>query len=85
VLIGSIRFRDRVIQPALGVSTQVNEAGLGLREGSKEANWVVASLLSDLIDLGLDAQRTGLCVRDGRTALRNSVAQTFGLTAPIQR
>lgn len=46
---------------------------------------MVASLLSDLIDRGLDAQRMQLWVIDGGKALRKAIVQTFGTTAMIQR
>ncbi|MCE2646730.1 MAG: transposase, partial [Burkholderiaceae bacterium] len=50
-----------------------------------EAARVVASLLSDLIDRGLDAQRMRLWVIDGGKALRKAIVQTFGACALIQR
>lgn len=46
---------------------------------------MVASLLSDLIYRGLDAQRMRLWVIDGGEALRKAIQQTFGATALIQR
>ena len=58
---------------------------LGLREGSTEATRVVGSLLSDLIERGLDAQRVRLWVIDGGKALRKAIVQTFGEAALIQR
>jgi len=69
----------------LGIDAQGNKHVLGLREGSTEATRVVASLLSDLIDRGLDAQRMRLWVIDGGKALRKAIVQTFGATALIQR
>lgn len=85
VMIDGIHFRDRVILLALGIDAQGNKHVLGLREGSTEATRVVASLLSDLIDRGLDAQRMRLWVIDGGKALRKAIQQTFGATALIQR
>jgi transposase-like protein len=46
---------------------------------------VVASLLSDLVERGLHAQRTRLWVIDGGKALRKAIVQTFGACALIQR
>jgi len=60
VMIDGIHFRERVILLAIGIDAQGNKHVLGLREGSTEAARVVASLLSDLIDRGLDAQRMRL-------------------------
>jgi transposase-like protein len=85
VMIDGIHFRDRVILLALGIDAQGNKHVLGLREGSTEATRVVASLLSDLIERGLDAERMRLWVIDGGKALRKAIVQTFGKTALIQR
>lgn len=85
VMIDGIHFRERVILLAIGIDTQGNKHVLGLREGSTEATRVVASLLSDLVDRGLDAQRMRLWVIDGGKALRKAIVQTFGATAMIQR
>jgi transposase-like protein len=85
VMIDGIHFRDRVILLALGIDAQGNKHVLGLREGSTEAARVVASLLSDLIDRGLDAQRMRLWVIDGGKALRKAITQTFGAGALIHR
>ncbi len=85
VMIDGIHFRERVILLAIGIDAQGNKHVLGLREGSTEAARVVASLLSDLIDRGLDAQRMRLWVIDGGKALRKAIVQTFGATAMIQR
>ena len=72
VMIDGIHFRDRVILLAIGIDAQGNKHVLGLREGSTEATRVVSSLLSDLIDRGLDAQRMRLWVIDGGKALRKA-------------
>lgn len=85
VMIDGIHFRDRVILLVLGIDAQGNKHVLGLREGSTEATRVVTSLLSDLIDRGLDAQRMRLWAIDGGKALRKAIVQTFGATAMIQR
>jgi putative transposase len=85
VMIDGIHFRDRVILLALGIDAQGNKHVLGLREGSTEATRVVASLLSDLVERGLDAQRMRLWVIDGGKALRKAIVQTFGRSALIQR
>lgn len=85
VMVDGIHFEDRVILLALGIDAAGHKHILGLREGSTEAGRVVASLLSDLIDRGLDAQRMRLWVIDGGKALRKAIVQTFGTTALIHR
>lgn len=85
VMVDGIHFRDRVILLALGIDAQGNKHVLGLREGSTESTRVVRSLLSDLIERGLDADRARLWVIDGGKALRKAIVETFGATALIQR
>jgi len=85
VMIDGIHFRERVILVALGIDAQGSKHVLGLREGSTEATRVVASLLADLVDRGLDADRMRLWVIDGGKALRKAIAATFGAKALIQR
>ena len=85
VMIDGIHFRDRVILLALGIDAQGDKHVRGLREGSTEATRVVVSLLSDLVERGLDAQRMRLWVIDGGKALRKAIVQTFGACALLQR
>ena len=85
VMIDGIHFRERVVLVALGIDAQGCKHVLGLREGSTEATRVVASLLADLVDRGLDADRMRLWVLDGGKALRKAVLQIFGAKALLQR
>src|SRR5262252_704864 len=85
VMVDGIHFRDRVILLALGIDAQVTKHILGVREGSTESTRVVRSLLSDLIERGLDADRARLWVIDGGKALRKAIVETFGATALVQR
>lgn len=85
VMIDGIHFRDRVILVALGIDTKGKKRVLGLREGSTESTRVVRSLLSDLVDRGLDADRARLWVIDGGKALRRAIVDCFGTTALVQR
>lgn len=85
VMIDGIHFHDSVVLVALGIDAQGNKHVLGLREGSTEATRVVASLLADLIERGLDADRMRLWVIDGGKALRRAIVQTFGARALVQR
>ncbi len=85
VMIDGIHFRERVVLLALGIDAKGDKHILGLREGSTEATRVVASLLSDLVERGLDADRMRLWVTDGGKALRKAIVRTFGRCALIQR
>lgn len=85
VMIDGIHFHERVILVALGIDAQGNKHVLGLREGSTESTRVVRSLLSDLVDRGLDADRARLWVIDGGKALRRAIVDCFGELALIQR
>jgi len=77
--------RGRVILVALGIDAQGNKHVLGLHEGSTESTRVVRSLLSDLVERGLDADRARLWVIDGGKALRRAIVDCFGATALVQR
>lgn len=85
VMVDGIHFHDSVVLVALGIDAQGNKHVLGLREGSTEATRVVASLLADLLERGLDADRVRLWVIDGGKALRRAIVQTFGARALVQR
>jgi transposase-like protein len=85
VMVDGICFGDRVILVALGIDAKGNKHILGLREGSTEKAQVVKSLLSDLVERGLDAEQPRLWVIDGGKALRSAIVRMFGATALIQR
>ena len=85
VMIDGIHFGERVVLLALGIDAKGVKHVLGLREGSTEATRVVTSLLADLVERGLDADRMRLWVIDGGKALRKAIVQTFGCRALVQR
>jgi putative transposase len=85
VMIDGIHFHERVILVALGIDAKGHKHVLGLREGSTESTRVVRSLLSDLVDRGLDADRCRLWVIDGGKALRKAIVDCFGERALVQR
>ena len=85
VMVDGICFGERVILVALGIDAKSKKHILGLREGSTEKTQVVKSLLSDLVERGLDADQPRLWVIDGGKALRSAIVKMFGATALIQR
>jgi putative transposase len=85
VMVDGICFGERVILVALGIDAKGKKYVLGLREGSTEKAQVVKSLLSDLVERGLDAEQPRLWVIDGGKALRSAIVRMFGATALIQR
>jgi putative transposase len=74
-----------VVLVALGFDAQGKKHVLGIREGSTEKTQVVRSLLSDLIERGLDADAARLWVIDGSKALRRAILEVFGTSALVQR
>jgi transposase-like protein len=85
VMIDGIHFGERVILIALGIDASGTKHVLGLREGSTENTRVVRSLLSDLVERGLDAECARLWVIDGGKALRKAIVDCFGRRALVQR
>jgi transposase-like protein len=85
VLIDGTPFRDRQIIVALGIGYDGRKTVLGLREGATENATVVSSLLSELVERGLDFNVPRLYILDGAKALHASVKRHAGDAAFIQR
>jgi transposase-like protein len=85
VLVDGIHFRSRIVLIALGIDSEGDKHVLGLREGSTENAAVVKALLAELVDRGLDPERSRLWVIDGAKALRRAIRDLFGETALVQR
>jgi transposase-like protein len=85
VMIDGIHFKDRVVLVALGFDTDGRKHVLGIREGSTENTRVVRSLISDLIERGLEADTPRLWVIDGGKALRRAIVELFGASALVHR
>ncbi len=62
-----------------------NKHVLGLREGATENASAVRALLADLVERGLDTNRSLLIVIDGAKALHKAVVEVFDAYALIQR
>jgi transposase-like protein len=85
VLIDGTPFKDRQMIAALGIGCDGTKTVLGLREGATENVTVVAALLSDLIERGLDFSQPRLYILDGGKALHAAVKRHAGEAAFIQR
>jgi transposase-like protein len=85
VLIDGTPFKDRQIIAALGISCDGRKTVLGIREGATENTAVVSSLLSELVERGLDFSTPRLYILDGGKALHAAVRRHAGEAAFIQR
>ena len=85
MMLDGIELHGRTNIVALGITTEGDKLALGLWDGSTENATVVAALLADLVDRGLDVEQGMLFVIDGSKALRKAVRQVFGNDVPVQR
>src|SRR5205085_10795845 len=85
VLIDGTPFKDRQMIVALGIGCDGCKTVLGIREGATENTAVVSSLLSELVERGLDFSTPCLYVLDGGKALHAAVRRHAGEAAFIQR
>jgi transposase-like protein len=85
ILIDGTPFKDRQMIVALGIGCDGSKTVLGLREGATENATVVSTLLSDLIERGLDFSTPRLYILDGGKALHSAVRRHGGEAAWIQR
>ena len=85
VIIDGMALGKITIIAAMGIGSDGRKRMLGLIEGGSENSNVVKSLLSDLIERGLDPDEPRLYVIDGSKALAKAVKDTFGDKALIQR
>ena len=85
VLIDGTPFKDRQMMVALGIGCDGRKTVLGIREGATENTAVVSSLLSELVERGLDFSVSRLYLLDGGKALHAAVRRHAGEAAFIQR
>lgn len=85
VFIDGIGWADTTMIVALGISEDGTKRVLGFREGATENGEVCTSLLGDLVERGLDAERATLFVIDGGKALRRAITKVWGSRALVQR
>ena len=85
MMLDGIEIADRCHVVALGITTEGVKLPLGLWEGSTENATLARSLLSDLVDRGLDPEQAILFVIDGGKALRRAIKDVFGEHALVHR
>jgi len=85
LMLDGIVLKDHTNIVALGITTEGVKIPLGLWEGSTENKTVATSLLSDLVDRGLDVEQGVLVVIDGSKALRAAVNTVLGPRTPVHR
>lgn len=85
LLIDGVHFGEHVVLAAVGVDERGHKHVMGLREGATENAAAVKALLADLVERGLDSNRSLLIVIDGAKALHKAVVEVFGRRALIQR
>jgi len=85
LMIDGVRFAEHLVLAAVGIDTAGEKQVLGLREGATENAAAARALLADLIERGLDPERSLLVVIDGAKALHKAVSEVFGPRALIQR
>ena len=85
MMLDGIEIAERCHVVALGITTEGVKLPLGLWEGSTENATLARSLLSDLVDRGLDPGQAILFVIDGGKAIRRAIKDVFGEHALVHR
>jgi len=85
VMLDGIELKGRCCVVALGIDTDGVKHPLGLWDGSTENATVATTLLTNLVERGLDVEQGVLVVLDGAKALRKAVRDVFGTDTPVQR
>jgi transposase-like protein len=85
LMLDGLEIAERTHVVALGITTEGVKIPLGLWEGSTENATLATTLLSDLVDRGLDPEQAILFVIDGSRALRKAIKDVFGQHALVHR
>ncbi|MSV35554.1 MAG: IS256 family transposase [Bryobacterales bacterium] len=85
IVIDGTPFKDRQMIAALGIGCDGAKTVLGIREGATEHTAVVSSLLSELVERGIDFSVPRLYILDGGKALAAAVRKHAGEAGFIQR
>jgi transposase-like protein len=85
VMVDGIEVAEHTVIVALGITEGGEKQPLGLWDGATENSVVCQALLDNLVQRGLDPQRSYLFVIDGSKALRKAIRNTFGQRVLVQR
>jgi putative transposase len=85
IVIDGTPFKDRQMIAALGIGCDGAKTVLGIREGATANTAVVSSLLSELVERGVDFSVPRLYILDGGKALASAVRRHAGEAGFIQR
>jgi transposase-like protein len=85
IVLDGTPFKDRQMIAALGIGCDGAKTVLGIREGATENTAVVSSLLSELVERGVDFSVPRLYILDGGKALASAVRKHAGEAGFIQR
>jgi putative transposase len=85
LMLDGIELKGRCCVVALGIDSDGVKHPLGLWDGSTENATVATTLLSNLVERGLDVDQGVLVVIDGAKALRKAVRDVLGVHTPVQR
>jgi putative transposase len=85
LMLDGIDLKGRCCVVALGIDVEGVKHPLGLWDGSTENATVTTTLLSNLVERGLDVEQGVLVVIDGAKALRKAVRDVLGVHTPVQR
>jgi putative transposase len=85
IFIDAQPYAGEMMVVALGITAAGEKRLLGLRQGATENAVVVASLLEELRERGVQTTVPTLFVLDGAKALRAAVQRVFGENAVVQR
>jgi len=85
MMLDGMEIAERTHVVCLGITTEGVKIPLGLWEGSTENATLAGTLLSDLVERGLDPEQAILFVIDGAKALRRAIKDVFGEHALVHR
>jgi putative transposase len=85
VFIDGIHFGEHVVLCALGVDASGGKHVLGLWEGATENEVACKAMMENLVERGLQSNRSRLFIIDGSKALRAAIRSLFGRRALVQR